>query len=250
MTRADPTKQRFPNLRGIMMVDTVRGRVRVRAWPKKRGRPKSPAVRDQNRWFREACRHIPYIDASQMVLAIGAAKGTGLYPRDIIMNAMAGGFLEFEMPDGRILKYRKPFLEEVMFQGCTLQKDATQTLIAGNFVTLTWPLPLFDTAGFWNVAAPTRIPIPTNVSIISLIGGFRSDNIITNGTVAIQILKNGVEMIRDHFTYSTWPNCGVFSGPRDVVEGDYFEMTVYAVNTQRTGATTDTYFSLEVLQVP
>ena len=250
MTRADPTKQRFPNLKGILMVDTVRGRVRARAWPKKRGRPKSPAVRDQNEWFRQACRNMNYIDPGQMVLAIEAAKGTGLYPRDIIMNAMAGGFLEFEMPDGRILKYRKPFLEEVMFQGCTLQKDATQTLIAGAFVTLTWPLPLFDTAGFWNVAAPTRITIPTNVSIVSLAGFFAPNVGLSTDILAIDINKNGSKIVRFQNTFSSSPFSGVFSGPRDVVEGDYFELVVWANVAQTTTPDATTFFTLEVLQVP
>lgn len=230
------------------MVDTFRGRVRVRAWPKKRGPSKSPFVRDQNEWFRQATRNMPYIDAGQMSLAIDAAKGTGLYPRDIIMNAMAGGFLEFEMPDGRLIKYRKPFLEDVMFQGCTLQKDATQTLVASAFTTLTWPLPLFDTAGFWNIAEPTRITIPANVSIVRLSGFFAPNAGLTTSVLAIDINKNGTKIVRFQNTNSSSPFSGVFSGPRDVVEGDYFELVIWADVAQTTSPDPTTFFSLEVLE--
>lgn len=250
MSRADATKQRYPNLRGVLMVDTVRGRVRVRAWPKKRGRPKSAAVRDQNAWFKAAVRHLNHVDPGQMKIAIEAAKGTGFYPRDLLMHAASGGMIEIVFPDGKVMTSGRRFLEEKMFQGCTLHKDTKQLLIAGAFATLSWPLPVFDTAGFFDAAANTRITIPPNVSIVSLVGGFRTDNRVTSGSVVLQILKNGSEFLRFQFSYSTWPICGLFSGPRPVLEDDYFEMQVYATNQQETSDNGQTFFSLEVLQVP
>jgi len=38
--RSIPRAQRYPSLRGRVMIDTVRGVLRVRKWPKKRGTPK------------------------------------------------------------------------------------------------------------------------------------------------------------------------------------------------------------------
>ena len=248
MTRADPTKQRFPNLRGIMMVDTIRGRVRVRAWPKKRGRPKSPAVRDQNRWFREACRNMNYIDAGQMVLAIEAAKGTGLYPRDIIMNAMAGGFLEFEMPDGSLLKYRKPFLEDKVFNGCILHQDTVQTLPGASFTVLTFPLPVIDTAAFWNVAAPTLITIPTNVVVARFTAGWRSNDITLNGQFIHWMTADGVPIIRASQNVGGWPGGTIDSGPRVVSAGQEWLFGIWIASANATKGDQTCFFSCEVLE--
>lgn len=72
------------------MVDTVRGVLRIRKWPKKRGPPKSEAQKYWVDWFRQANYLAKYVDAATMRRAITITKGSGMYPRDVILKAMRG----------------------------------------------------------------------------------------------------------------------------------------------------------------
>lgn len=248
MTRADPTKQRFPNLTGILMVDTIRGRVRVRAWPKKRGRPKSAAVRSQNDWFKAATRKLNDLDPGQMRIAIEAAKGSGFYPRDLLMNAMSGGMIDLVFPDGQVISSRRPFLEDVMFQGCILNQDTVQSLPGGGFTPITFPLPVLDTAGFWNVAKPTIITIPENVAVARFTAGWRSNDIILNGQF-IQFLEvDTVTIARFSQNVGGWPGGGINTGPRVVSQGQEYRFLVYVAALNATQGNEQTFFQCEVLE--
>lgn len=250
MTRSDPTKQRYPSFSKLLMVDTVRGKVRVRAWPKPRGRPKSAAVRSQNEWFKSATQKLNHVAPDQMRIAIQAAKGTGFYPRDLLMNAMSGGIIEVVFPDGTVLTSGRRFLEEVMFQGVLLAQDTTTTLPALSTTVIPFPTPVLDTAGFWDAANPTRITIPASVSIAKLSAFFTTDFIVNTGSVVLFFFKNGVEFQRWQGTWSTWPMFGSFTGPLVVSEGDYFEMKMFTSDANRSSGNDRTFFTLEVLQVP
>ena len=72
------------------MVDTVRGVVRIRAWPKKRGPPKSENQKFWVDWFTQANLLAKYADPIQQVRAMEMTKGSGLYPRDVLLMAMRG----------------------------------------------------------------------------------------------------------------------------------------------------------------
>ncbi len=82
------------------MVDTVRGVLRVRKWPKKRGTPKSELQRWWIDWFRQANLLAKYADGMAMARAIQMTKGSGLYPRDIILKAMRGRLYIWADQDG------------------------------------------------------------------------------------------------------------------------------------------------------
>lgn len=84
------------------MIDTVRGVLRVRKWPKKRGTPKSPLQRWWNDWFRQANLLAKYADSMTQARAIALTKGTGLYPRDIILKAMRGRLYYFRDETGKV----------------------------------------------------------------------------------------------------------------------------------------------------
>jgi len=73
-----------------MMVDAVRGVLRVRKWPRKSGRPTSARQLFWIDWFRQANRLAKYADAMSQARAIELTKGSGMYPRDIILQAMRG----------------------------------------------------------------------------------------------------------------------------------------------------------------
>jgi hypothetical protein len=81
---------RLESIRGSVMVDTVRGVLRVRSWPKKRGTPKSALQRWWNDWFRQANLMTKYADAASQRRAIQITAGSGMYPRDIMLSAMRG----------------------------------------------------------------------------------------------------------------------------------------------------------------
>ena len=72
------------------MVDVVRGTIRVRKWPKKRGKPRSEAQRFWVDWFKQANLLAKYADAASQTRAIEATKGSGWYPRDVLLKAMRG----------------------------------------------------------------------------------------------------------------------------------------------------------------
>lgn len=83
------------------MVDTVRGVVRVRKWPKKRGTPKSARQRWWISWFKQANLLAKYADAASQRRAIELTKGTGLYPRDILLKTMRGRLYYWTDPTGK-----------------------------------------------------------------------------------------------------------------------------------------------------
>lgn len=72
------------------MIDTVRGVLRVRKWPRKRGTPTSERQLFWIDWFRQANLLAKYADAMSMARAILMTKDTGLYPRDVLLKAMRG----------------------------------------------------------------------------------------------------------------------------------------------------------------
>ncbi len=93
---------RSESLSGKIMVDTVRGVLRVRKWPKKRGTPKSASQRWWNDWFRQANLLAKYVDAATMRKAIELTAGTGMYPRDIILKAMRGRLYIWQDQTGKV----------------------------------------------------------------------------------------------------------------------------------------------------
>ena len=72
------------------MIDTVRGVVRVRKWPKKYGKLRSEAQAYWVDWFRQANLLAKYADGMAQARAIAMTKGSGLYPRDVMLKAMRG----------------------------------------------------------------------------------------------------------------------------------------------------------------
>lgn len=88
--RVIPRKGRQPVFGGRMMVDAVRGVLRVRKWPRKRGTPRSALQRWWVDWFVQANLLAKYADPMSQARAIDMAKGSGMYPRDVLLKAMRG----------------------------------------------------------------------------------------------------------------------------------------------------------------
>jgi len=245
--RSTTGKQRFPALRGRIIVDTWRGKPRVRSWPRKRGTPKSQVVRDQNAWFKAANELARKAAPSQMALSIEATANTGLYPRDLLIRSMGVGLLDIVEPDGRVITYRQKFWEPIMFQGAIIRPSSPITPGVNVWTTLTLPVPLIDTAAFWNVATPTRLTIPEHIEIVKVSCDIKQES--TGGPLlAIRVRQNGVtDVAWSQATSSGTVGDHVSTGPIPVVQGDYFE---YLTFPTRAGnfPVGPTWFAIEVLQ--
>ncbi len=230
------------------MVDTFRGQIRVRKWPRKRGPPKSQVTRDQNTWFKQANDIAKRLEPTQQNLAIEMTKGTGLYPRDLLLRQQAGGIYEVSFEDGFSPVHRRYFRDTIMFQGASLTLTSTQAMPAGLNTKVTWPLPVLDTAGFWNAGAPTRLTIPAGIEVVELACAFVGTN--PAGTVEVKnaLWINGVEGPRTVTRAGGNPGSTFLRGALPVVEGDYFEMAInptIAISIFHLGLS---YFTLNVLQ--
>lgn len=98
--RRIPKRLRGASYRGRLMIDAFRGVMRVRKWPKKRGPPTSPLQAFWVDWFVQANRLAKYADGASMARAIQMTKGSGMYPRDVLLKAMRGRLYNWVDQDG------------------------------------------------------------------------------------------------------------------------------------------------------
>ena len=245
--RSVTEKQRYPSFKGRFIVDTYRGQTRIRTWPRKRGTPKSQMVRDQNAWFKEANHLVKIAAASQITLAIEATRNTGLYPRDLMLRAMGSGLIDIVEPDGTVITYRQKFWSPIMFQGVIIRPAAPITPGVNVWTTITLPLPQVDTAGFWNVGAPTRLTVPTNIEIVEVNCDVKQES--SGGPLlAIRIRLNGVtDVAWSQATSSGTVGDHVSTGPIQVVAGDYFEFLTFPTRAGNFPAG-PTWFGATILQ--
>jgi len=81
---------RFPSLRGALMVDTTRGSIRVRSWPKPRPGTRHPTNEHWTKWLRAVTYLYRYQPALVQAQMAAATKGTVWMPRDIFISAVRG----------------------------------------------------------------------------------------------------------------------------------------------------------------
>lgn len=90
-------------LKGDLVVQTYKGQLYVRHWPKPFGKARSQAQKDSQTAFSQIQRAMKFQDPRFWVEAIESTKGTGMYPRDYMMSAMSGNmFLVESMTTGQI----------------------------------------------------------------------------------------------------------------------------------------------------
>ena len=97
-----PKTKRQAVYSGKIMIDTVRGVLRVRKWPRKRGTPKSASQRYWIDWFRQANYLAKYVDGASAARAIEITKDSGMYPRDVILAAMRGRLYSWHDRTGKV----------------------------------------------------------------------------------------------------------------------------------------------------
>lgn len=236
------------SLRGVLMVDSVRGTMRARAWPRKRGKPKAAVTLAWNQWFRDAAKVAKFIDAKQTITAMDETRNTGLYPRDVIFRAMSVGIADLVLPNGQIYQHGPQVRFKIMFQGVIFRSAATLSLVSNVVTIIQWPLPTIDTHGFWSSAAPTRITIPDGVEIVQITTGFASTAAVS-GRLTTQILLNGAilkALVNTNSAGTTGQICN--SGPLVVQPGDWLEIRFFSASGMTLRTDGSVYAALNVLQ--
>lgn len=231
------------------MTDTYRGQIRIRKWPRKRGKITNPKLLAINKRFAASRALMKYADPMQVATAMKAAKGTGLYPGDILMHAMLVGMFDIVNPDGTVITQYVPTLEAAVWQGARVQRSSNQALPAGTTTTLIWQVPIMDTALIWNAGSPSRLTVPINTNIVELVFGIRST---TSQTTAFQasIAKNGSVIAQlSTGNNATNPVYAMPSGPVSVIPGDYFEALLFTGTANAAQAVAQTFFSMTLLDV-
>lgn len=246
--RSIPDLQNFPAYRGKFIVDTFRGQIRVRSWPRKQSQITKDKNGNQLRWFGAARQMAKFAEPNQQALAIATAKGKGLYPGDLLMMGAAGTL--FQTIVGEPVDYTKwqPRIEPVSFQGIRTTLAASQTWGTGAPVIAIWGLPEFQSTQFWTAGDPTHIVIPPNIQKVQLTccirytGGnptFMFASIQKDDTQALN-LKFGHEGGSSRMTCLT--------GPIAVAQGETFRVrcsTNVAGTMLKEG---EVFFALEVLE--
>lgn len=248
-TRSGPNKLKAPRLGGGIMVDTYRGKVRVRAWPKPRGKNQPFGVKLWNAWFKDTAAKLKYADGRAVDWAYQQAKGTPLYPRDILARCMTKGMFTILDPERGELTPRPLGLYSVSFQGMRLVLTSNQSLPINTWTKIAWESVVFDSAAAWNAAAPTRITIPPGVNIARITGSIR-----WTGSAAtrqyLNILRNNTDEVAGTDLASTpWGAQCCDTGPLDVVAGDYFELRSFPQASRTAAAIDATNFCVEYLDI-
>lgn len=128
MSRNHP---RRPALRGSLQLDIVNGQERARAWPKKRGRPKSALTREQVDTFRQCQWAIKYWPPEMQKACAEAVAGTPLLPRDLMTMIMYGRFVQVGYEDGGRDLYSMAQLNDVSQSLDVISSTPGDTLVRG-----------------------------------------------------------------------------------------------------------------------
>lgn len=196
MTFADPWRLRKMALRKGLMVDTFRGRMRVRKWPRKRGKPKSAKVLEQNAWFKAANELTRQAAPSQQRLAIEITKKSGLYPRDLLMRSISGGVFDIALPDGQVIRVRRKEYALTVFQGARVSRTTDVVIPSPGPVGVVWQQADIDTAGMWSIGDPTWLTIPPLITLCEFSAGVNADTGTGNGTWRIDSDQGEIAAIR------------------------------------------------------
>lgn len=108
MAKADGTNPikaggRAPSYNGKLMIDVVRGQVRVRAWPKPRGKNRPEIQQWWSEWLRQAMALMKFAPPGEIELWRQAVKGTPVKLSDIYLASMRGTLWAIQTSDGYTL---------------------------------------------------------------------------------------------------------------------------------------------------
>jgi len=245
--RSARDKMMLPGAFGNYIVDTWRGQYRVRKWPKKRGTPTDPVQLSRIARFADANRLAKFVNGNFWNLAHRVTKGTGLYPRDILVQAMLAGQYDIAHADGRLITYKQFFLESAVFQGCTVERTSGQAIAATTETAIIWQAPIIQTVPIWDAGTPTRLTVPTGVDMVRMTASVRSVASVT--TPHFVIIRNQASQIVAALSvgYTGSVNLTTLSAPLSVTPGDWFDCRVYWGGAGTVQAVPQSNFCMEIL---
>lgn len=212
---------------GRLMVDTIGGRIRMRAWPQKRGPDVPPQVRIQNERFKAAQRLAKETKGVIFNKFIDATKNTGLYPRDLFTKLCLAPPFEIEFEDGTIMRHGRPRLETVVFQGFSLNRITDYGVLSGAFREIPWQEIVLDSAGFFSAGDDTVITIPPGVAVMQFFAGYSTGSLSTQArAIYIRRLTPTPRICAMHSALDTQSDA-VATGPIPVVEGERYAVSLF-----------------------
>jgi len=242
-------RQILPGSIGRTVTTTWRGRFIVRAWPKKAGKAKAPALIASQEQFRQAQKLIKLVSGDAMDDAIQIAKGTGLYPRDVLMSAMTVGLYDMATSDGYLMTHAVYYLRPKMFQGAIVQKFSNQSITANVSTAITWDDPILQTVPILFPAQPTRLVVPAQTTVVSLTACVRSVGLV-NGIKQLVIANQAGKLIagtQEQSNQRATLSCS--TGPIVVTPGDWFRAIVFFGANAVIDFSAGTHFSMTLEQV-
>ena len=247
MPRSRPEGTKFPAYSGGFLIDDFRGQRRVRKWPRKRGRPKSELVREQNEWFKAVTKIIKFAAADQVIAAMDATKGQGVYPRDLLMHTISEGIMDITELDGTFIQHRRPRVDGVAFQGARLQRINTYTVTSGAPRIVTWENPILDTAGMWDIGDPTVLTVPVGVTVMEFYFGVHSSSFPNTLTRMWVERTNGTIFSNQDARSQAGQVGSLASGPVSVIAGEKYRCKQWNDATMGFLSGTRTYFGAQIL---
>lgn len=112
------------------MVDVTRGRLRIRAWPKKRGKAKTKAEQALRDDFAEAQWASKYLAPQIIQFMMRAREGTPILPRDLTTMMFFNRMMLIILPDGRKV-YPMPAYLDVSEALDVITQELDMTLVRG-----------------------------------------------------------------------------------------------------------------------
>ena len=242
-------RQVLPGAINRVVHTTLRGQFIAKKWPKPAGKATAPALIASQQRFADCQKLIKFVSGDAMDDAIKIAKGTGLYPRDVLMSAMTVGLYDIATTDGYVITNAQYYLRPAMFQGAIVQRSTNQAIPAGIETALSWDNPIVQTVPILNAAQPTRLTVPANTTIIELVGKIHTVA-ATNGGHILIIRNQANELIAvQQETSNASVGLTINSGPISVSPGDWFRLLVFFAAAGTVRGAKQTGFAMNLLQV-
>jgi len=141
---------------GKFQIDATRGVLRVRGWPKKRGKQKSPAIQATNERFADTLRLIKQMEPGFLLWCYERTKHSNIYPRDLAMQLLSGHGVVLVKEDGT--KYfSEVYMQEVSLALDSIGQTFGDLLVRdGEF----WiPIPLGNEGDVLTIPGPGELPV-------------------------------------------------------------------------------------------
>lgn len=236
----------LPALSGKCIIYVRKGRVIAAKWPRKRTRRETKKIQPAVTKFTAALEVARWAADMELKRAMEITAGTMLYPRDVIVKAMYGLFLEAELTDGsRITRYTGTQESDVM-HGARITRTSNYSPASGSNVQVPFEQADFDTDGLWSATQPSKLTVPAGYSYARVEAGWLT-TANASGTTFPSILMNGVTNVGAQGTTASGTREGtITSGAIPVSPGDTFELNWYSTWAATLAADERTYLSIQL----